>query len=56
MKKLFGILGTAAGAGLLGLGIFNLVKKNNDVDVDECDYNDFEEETEVDDEDDSEEE
>lgn len=55
MKKLIGILGTAAGAGLLGLGIFNLVKKNNDVDVDECDYNDFEE-TEVGDEDDSEEE
>jgi hypothetical protein len=55
MKKLLGILGTAAGAGLLGLGIFNLVKKEKDIDVDECDYNDFEE-TEVDDEVESEEE
>jgi hypothetical protein len=30
MKKLFGILGTVVGAGLLGLGVANLVKKNND--------------------------
>lgn len=30
MKKLFGILGTVVGAGLLGLGVANLVKKSSD--------------------------
>lgn len=55
MKKLFGILGTAAGAGLLGLGIFNLVKKNEDaITVAQCD--DYSEEFESDDENDSDEE
>ena len=55
MKKLFGILGTLAGAGLTGFGIYNLVKGNKDVEVDGSDYYDSEED-EVDDEDDSDEE
>ena len=56
MKKLFGILGTVAGAGLLGLGICNLVKKGKGTDEDAYDYDGETEETEVDGEYDPEEE
>lgn len=38
MKKLLGILGTVAGAGLLGAGVFALTKKNKDVVVEEEDF------------------
>ena len=53
MKKLFGILGTLAGAGLTGFGIYSLIKGKNDVEVDGSDYYDSDED-EVDDEDESE--
>lgn len=44
MKKLFGILGTLAGAGLAGLGVYSLVKKGKEdtVTVDDCDSEDYE--------------
>lgn len=33
MKKLFGILGTLAGAGLAGLGVYSLCKKGKEDDL-----------------------
>lgn len=55
MKKLLGILGTVAGAGLLGAGVFALAKKNKDVVVEEEDFKGYGD-SEADDEDEPEEE